>query len=84
MTEDITPYYGVTISHGTRIKGSKWKAQAQVFRRDTLADVGEALIGEGPSMTSADNQAMAKAKVFLRGLPEVPEGWKGLDRGASL
>lgn len=83
MTFDIDPWYGVTVTHGEKIGPRRWRAKAQIFRRDTQQRVGEPVYGEGGAMTTADSAALAAAKQLLHSFGE-PASWAGPEGGFRI
>jgi len=74
MTRNLNEFYGVTVVHAKKIGPRRWRAQAQIFRRDTFAVVEEFFI-EGGAMTSADSRAIDEAERKV-GFLDIPTGWK--------
>jgi hypothetical protein len=82
MTFDISPYYSVTVYHGRKMGPRRFKARAQLFRRDNQIQVGEDFFGVGGAMTSADEAALKEAQDAAKRLP-APVNWLGPQNGYS-
>ena len=76
MTQNILPWYYVTVSHGVKIGSRRYRAKAQLLRKDTNREVGEPVFGEGGAMTTADRAAIEAAKNLTYRLGR-PDDWTG-------
>jgi len=80
VTWDPNDWYSITVSHGVEEVGAKrWRARAQVFRRDR-PDIPENCVAEfvtfGTTMNSADYDAGRQATSFVESQGK-PLDWEG-------
>jgi len=61
MTKNLNKYFGVTVYHAKQMGPRRWRAKAEIFRRDNFKVV-ETFFTEGGAMTSADSQAISEAE----------------------
>ena len=83
MTFDISPWYGITVSNGEKIGPRQWRAEANIFRRDTQQKLGANFFGEGGAMTTANDAALSAAKYHLYML-DKPNNWSGPENGYRI
>ena len=78
MTFDINEWFSVTVFHGEKVGPKRWRAKAQVFRRDrpdTPDDCIREFVVFGTTMNSADEDAYRQAKRFVKSQGK-PLDWK--------
>ena len=74
MTIDFDEYYGVTVHHAEPLAPRRYRANAEIFRRDAFKVLAR-VVGEGATRNAADGRAVQAARDWVSGKP-TPSDWK--------